>query len=202
MILSNNTLTELVRRRPDSPESLAEVKGIGKAKLQQYGEELLKLLQDPEADRRSALPVTASESDTKGPNRAGADALAELDVHRTREEVTEVRSTGFSRNLGEEPPKGGTTNTALVAMGSHPSPPVLGDAVVQPSHYWTWRLLSSGFTAEESAAIRGIRREVLLDHALRAVEEGRPFRAEWWCPSPRTSGGSGKSRRQRAVPAD
>lgn len=28
-------------------------------------------------------------------------------------------------------------------------------------------------------AIRGIQREVVLDHALRAIDEGLPVRAEW-----------------------
>ena len=78
--------------------------------------------------------------------------------------------------LSERPAAGPTA-------GSKSSPPPPGNAAVQPSHYWTWRLLSCGFTAEESAAIRGIRREALLDHALRAIEEGWPFRAEW-CLSP------------------
>ncbi|NQU20829.1 MAG: ATP-dependent DNA helicase RecQ, partial [Candidatus Nealsonbacteria bacterium] len=43
-ILSNATLTELARCRPDSPEALLEVKGIGPAKLERYGDQLLALL--------------------------------------------------------------------------------------------------------------------------------------------------------------
>jgi hypothetical protein len=39
-------------------------------------------------------------------------------------------------------------------------------------HYWTWRLLAAGFSAEECVAIRGLGREVILDHARRAAEEG------------------------------
>ena len=49
---------------------------------------------------------------------------------------------------------------------------------VQPSHYWTWRLLSAGFSAAQCEAIRGLGRETILDHALRALEEGWPVRAE------------------------
>jgi len=37
-VLTNATLEELARRRPDSPEALLSVKGIGPAKLVQYGE--------------------------------------------------------------------------------------------------------------------------------------------------------------------
>lgn len=47
-----------------------------------------------------------------------------------------------------------------------------------PSHYWTWRLLSAGFSAQECEAIRGLSREAILEHVIRAVEEGWPVRME------------------------
>jgi ATP-dependent DNA helicase RecQ len=49
----------------------------------------------------------------------------------------------------------------------------------RPSYYWTWRLLSQGFSAEECLAIRGITREALLDHVLQAAEDRLEFRAAW-----------------------
>ena len=53
------------------------------------------------------------------------------------------------------------------------------DIRVRPSHYWTWRLLGSGFSAEECAAIRGLDRESILDHALRAADDGWEVHAGW-----------------------
>jgi uncharacterized protein YpbB len=50
----------------------------------------------------------------------------------------------------------------------------------QPSHYWTWRLLSAGFTPEECAAIRSLDPEVVLDHALRAAESGWKIEPRWF----------------------
>jgi len=44
----------------------------------------------------------------------------------------------------------------------------------QPSHYWTWRLLRDGYTAAQCSAIRGLPEEAILDHALRAAENGLP----------------------------
>ena len=44
VILHDRTLRELAERRPDSPEGLLEVPGIGLAKAQRYGEDLLELL--------------------------------------------------------------------------------------------------------------------------------------------------------------
>ena len=39
------------------------------------------------------------------------------EIYRAREGLADVCSTGFSRNPGEEPPKGGTTNGAFPAAG-------------------------------------------------------------------------------------
>lgn len=51
--------------------------------------------------------------------------------------------------------------------------------VSRPPYYWTWRLLSQGFSSEECLAIRGITREVLLDHVFHAAENGLEVRLAW-----------------------
>ncbi len=122
-ILSNKTLEELARWRPDSSEALLAINGIGPAKLSRYGEALLAIV----AEGRG-IPLPSGEG---------------------RGEETEQ------------------------APGT-----------AQPSHYWTWRLLSAGFSPDECAAIRGLQREVVLDHALRAAEGGWTVRAQW-CLSPK-----------------
>jgi ATP-dependent DNA helicase RecQ len=50
----------------------------------------------------------------------------------------------------------------------------------QPQHYWTWRLLSQGFKVDECMQIRGLAREVVLDHALRAMESGCRVEVGWF----------------------
>lgn len=50
----------------------------------------------------------------------------------------------------------------------------------QPSYYWTWRLLTAGFTPDECSAIRGLDPSVVLDHALRAAEAGCFVKAAWF----------------------
>ncbi|HEV3004801.1 MAG TPA: RecQ family ATP-dependent DNA helicase [Pirellulales bacterium] len=49
-----------------------------------------------------------------------------------------------------------------------------------PTHYWTWQLLSRGFAVEECMAIRGIERDVVLDHALRSVDSGWNVELDWF----------------------
>ncbi|MFZ2852480.1 MAG: DNA helicase RecQ [Rhodocyclaceae bacterium] len=46
VILHDRTLRELAERRPNSPVALLEVPGIGAAKAERYGEDLLELLRD------------------------------------------------------------------------------------------------------------------------------------------------------------
>ncbi len=61
--------------------------------------------------------------------------------------------------------------------------PATDEDPAQPSHYWTWRLLSCGFTPEECATIRALEPEVVLDHALRAADSGREIDARWFLES-------------------
>ncbi len=55
-------------------------------------------------------------------------------------------------------------------------------AAAQPSHYWTWRLLTAGFSPEECAAARGLSDDVVLDHILRAADAGLAVEAGWFLP--------------------
>jgi ATP-dependent DNA helicase RecQ len=48
-----------------------------------------------------------------------------------------------------------------------------------PPHYWTWRVLTAGISAEECRQIRNIDADTLYDHVLRAGREGRPVEATW-----------------------
>ncbi|HUY34682.1 MAG TPA: RecQ family ATP-dependent DNA helicase [Pirellulales bacterium] len=66
---------------------------------------------------------------------------------------------------------------AALPLDGRPAMPAGGQF---PMHYWTWLLLSSGFTVEECMAIRGCEREVVLDHALRSVESGWIVDSSWF----------------------
>jgi ATP-dependent DNA helicase RecQ len=121
-VLPNATLDDLARLRPETPEGLLQIKGIGAKKQEMYGQALLRIL---------------------GQGTSSAD------------------ERDSAESLGE------------------PEGPATEAAEARPSHYWTWRLLSAGFTPEECMAIRGVSREVVIDHALSACEEGRAVRAEW-----------------------
>ena len=58
---------------------------------------------------------------------------------------------------------------ALRPSPSAPSSP--SSPASQPSHYWTWRLLSAGFSLDDCAAIRGLSREIVQEHLERSKRE-------------------------------
>jgi ATP-dependent DNA helicase RecQ len=154
-VLSNATLEEIARRRPASASALLAVKGIGPAKLDRYGEALLALLdRHNSGDESSQREPTADMTRPREPTATAAASDTEsdpLDMPPVSDDPTQL--------------PGGTTARL--------------PAKTQPSHYWTWRLLSAGFSADECEVIRGISRDTVLDHLLRALEEGLPVRAEW-----------------------
>ncbi|MCX7425896.1 MAG: RecQ family ATP-dependent DNA helicase, partial [Planctomycetia bacterium] len=79
-ILSSATLEAIARRRPDSPEALLEIHGIGEAKLRRYGEALLRLVAtagDPAVPPAAAIVGLPSEEETETGEADGADVQSE-----------------------------------------------------------------------------------------------------------------------------
>jgi len=55
-VLSNATLDELARRRPQTDEDLLQIRGIGEVKLEAYGEALLNLVGVEKAEMSQTKP--------------------------------------------------------------------------------------------------------------------------------------------------
>lgn len=51
--------------------------------------------------------------------------------------------------------------------------------VTKPNFYWTWKLLSDGYSLEEVQQVRNVDRGTVLEHALRAIEDRLPVQPEW-----------------------
>ena len=78
-----------------------------------------------------------------------------------------------------------SADSAPVAPSSPSSAPQAAPPSATGNHYWTWRVLAAGITVDECMAIRGLPREVVLDHALRALDAGCRVEASWFL-SPET----------------
>ena len=57
-------------------------------------------------------------------------------------------------------------------------PPAAANGL-QPPHFWTWRVLASGFSAEECQQIRGLTPDELSDQLLQAAQNGQPIDPRW-----------------------
>ena len=125
--------------------------------------ELARRFQSKPARRAgSDSPTVKSEAPTAASNQSAfPPSLA----------APSVSSLPHARSDDAESPTPGSPPVAAFVPGSPAS---------AGGHYWTWRVLSAGFTVEDCMAIRGLTREVVLDHALRAIEAGCQVEAEWF----------------------
>jgi ATP-dependent DNA helicase RecQ len=101
-----------------------------------------------------------------GPVRVERYGRAILEIVRDEGEGGERRGERERAEGGRG--KGETNSAAREAEGETAGPKVASLSplpVPRSSAYWTQRLLSAGFTVEECAAIRGLNREVVEQHA-------------------------------------
>ena len=50
---------------------------------------------------------------------------------------------------------------------------------IQPSFYWTWRLLTQGYRPHHIQQVRNLDEATIYSHALRAAESDMPMQAQW-----------------------
>ena len=89
----------------------------------------------------------------------------------------------LARRFAIAKPRAAAGNTAAGAperiAKAAEAAPTTTHAGGRPRHFWTWQLLQRGFSVEECMEIRGYDREVVLDHVLRAAEEGHAVDHRW-----------------------
>ena len=106
----------------------------------------------------------------------GSELLAILATAPTATSTAEPAPTVSASVALVEQAEEATTSPSNPFENGAPAPP----ALEHPSHYWTWRLLQAGFAPHECALIRNIEPRVVLDHAVRAADEGRTVDATWF----------------------
>jgi ATP-dependent DNA helicase RecQ len=174
VILTNSVIDELARVRPRTQAELSGVKGIGPKKAEQFGSELLAMITPEDAANDApARPQVAPV--THAPPRAFAEPIAPVppEIHISPEDISPKNVS--PKNIAVEAPVAlPRAHADASAAPQNPAPET------QPSHYWTWRLLSQGFSPAECAAIRSLTSDVVLDHTLRAADSGWPIDARWF----------------------
>lgn len=184
-ILSNAALDELARRRPKTAAELLDIKGIGAVTIERYGRALLDIVRGAGPSQAGvALPAAPPSVATPPPSPAPVVSLA-----------TNPRPTVLRKD-GPLPPERQISSTGPMHPGNFiddrplfkPASAVPQKASHEPAAdseaYWTYRLLQAGFPIDDCAAIRGIARSRIFEHALQALNAGRPLEFGW-CFSPR-----------------
>ncbi len=162
-VTTNAVLKQLAALMPTDLVQLLDIKGVGQAFAQSYGEQVLEIIADhlDRTDEQSSEPAPPPSPAPPKPMRP--DSIRETDPAYQAAEAQAVEVQ------------------AALATGNHPARSAdLGQQnVVKPSYYWTWRLLHDGFTADECQQIRQLDDQQLVAHLLQAVEEELPVDATW-----------------------
>ncbi|MGE0607894.1 MAG: RecQ family ATP-dependent DNA helicase [Pirellulales bacterium] len=133
---------------------------------------------EPVRPAQAVSPRKGGQSGTPAPREPAAPASAAR--HRPDDAQGNVASRDRS-------PIASPTSTPSAAV-PNVNDPLAPGRDGHPPHYWTWRLLSSGFTPDECATIRGFDTDVVLDHALRAADGGLAVQCEWFLTAEQQAG--------------
>ncbi|MCI0362045.1 MAG: helix-turn-helix domain-containing protein, partial [Planctomycetaceae bacterium] len=115
-------------------------------------------------------PTPAKAPPSPRKKESAAPRAASVIEERDFDPFAEVYAEADEPRADSRTPASQTGPTKAVHPGSN--------HVASP-HYWTWRVLAAGFSADECRHIRGLDPDTLFDHVLRAAREGQPIDAAW-----------------------
>jgi ATP-dependent DNA helicase RecQ len=115
------------------------------------------------SSRRSSVEQRADKS---RPSAASPDRPAETNSPADRD-----GSTGW-RQINSPAPKD-------LARPPRNLSDAVGSGAVKPEYFWTWRLLHDGYSPAQCLLIRRIDNETLIDHMLRAIDDGLDVQMNW-----------------------
>ncbi|MDG3005594.1 RecQ family ATP-dependent DNA helicase [Paludisphaera mucosa] len=155
-VFTNQTMEALVRQRPTTPAALGEVKGLGRARIERYGDALLEAIAGLQPDFAPTIDEPFTEPDPLLPT---------------------PRPPRTTTPPATKTPVAAAPSPATPAM---PAPATSSDHV--STEEWTWRLLDRGFTIEDAAAIRSLDPSVVVRHLVWMVRRGKPLAASAIAP--------------------
>ncbi len=125
----------------------------------------------PESEKtKTGLPGPAEpEKKSKKKNKAVETPVADLSDEVVDEDVTQPEPDSSSESLEAGSKKAGSKKEIRVD----------GPESVKPAYYWSWKLLSDGYTHREVLEARQIDESTLLDHLIRAADDRLKSEPEW-----------------------
>ncbi len=116
-------------------------------------------------------------------NEIGSDRddLGEQVDENDSDEATLDDDAKSDHAIEDEPAS--STSFAPALPGTNAGQPLRLDlpdpAQIQPTFYWTWRLLADGYSLDHLRQVRQMDAETIFDHAIRAMESDLPGELHW-----------------------
>jgi len=153
MICSDATLRLIAEAQPSSLEELMEVKGIGQAKALKYGQDMIERVQRFASGKDAVKPAkpAVAVSNHDADEEQAVQANRYTDQHKGLVEVSGLDTeTASSSSLDDDK---------------------------QPSHLLSYHSFLAGIPIDDISAERGLKRQTVEKHILRAIEDGEHI--EW-----------------------
>ena len=116
------------------------------------------------------------------PDDSSQPELDQEPVNETGDSELEPEDASDSENISksEFEPASELSNLPPGRISNHRIRLDLPDAsAVQPTFYWTWRLLADGYSIDHLQQVRQLDTETIFDHTIRAMENDLPAELGW-----------------------
>ena len=154
-VFTNATLDRIAEAQPATLTELEAVPGVGPSTIEQFGEDILGVVEAWSGNASAEGGGTAEASDPTGLQVPADGKECRRDSQQGGESEDGPQQTGVS-----------AASPSACADQSEP-------------WYWTWQLFHDGYEAEEIAAIRRSSLATIMDELVAAASVGRIVRSEW-----------------------
>jgi len=154
-VLTNATIERLATEKPESTDHLEMIHGIGPSTVEQFGYDLIRLINESDADPADGqLPP----QDFSQPPRA------------------------VSRTTTESPPPTPISTPPITPAATAIDTSVSPVPTSQPpasDAYWTWRMLRDGYGWDDVKSIRRKSGDAVVDDLIAAARKGHDIQTSW-----------------------
>lgn len=167
-IVTDATIGRIAQMMPQDLNELEAISGIGTATLEQFGDDILRLVRQSSSDRESTRPDRQADSETQPDveKEVGINPTTQAGVEVLTAEESEHKVSNSTDQLSTRSDK---TQSAAVDSSSQD----LSDA------YWTWRLFRDGYSADQICEIRRCDENALIADLTHMLAADHRVNASW-----------------------
>ena len=122
-----------------------------------------------DADEDNEDGYSSDEAALEDDAAYGSDQVASEGLNKASPET-------ISAKVGEDDGLNETTAAPTQTIERHDS---AESSIARPNFYWTWKLLSEGYSVSEVEQVRNVDQQTVLEHTLRAAEDDLTVEPGW-----------------------